>query len=73
MSGKKNKKRRVKQDEKNTAVVAEETAEFSPKVEKIFKRILRAMSWIIGIAFAATLILPEFNNPVLDKITEVLF
>ncbi len=75
MSGKKNKKQRKEQqvqvDSKNE--VLEEQSEFSPKVEKLFKLILRTMSWIIGIAFVATLVLPEFNQPVLDKITKVLF
>lgn len=52
---------------------AEEQKEFSPKVEHTFKLILRIMSWTVGIAFAAVLILPEFNSPVLDKITKVLF
>ena len=49
------------------------SSEYNPMVEKRFKFILRIMSWIVGIAFAAVLILPEFNSPVLDKITKVLF
>lgn len=50
-----------------------EEVEFSPRVEKIYKRILRIMSWIVGIAFVVVLILPEFNSLLLDRITKFIF
>ncbi len=46
---------------------------FSEEAEKFFKRILRTMSWIVGVTFAAVLILPQFNSTLLDQITQVLF
>lgn len=47
--------------------------EFSPKVEKIYKMILRIMSTIIGVAIVTALILPLFEVYVFDVITQELF
>ena len=58
-------KKKLKQEEQEKT--------YSPIVEKKFKLLLKIMSWVVGIAFAAVLILPEFNSPLLDKITKVLF
>lgn len=46
---------------------------YPPRVEKIYKIVLRSMSWIVGVAFVAVLILPLFNSTVLDSVTTVLF
>jgi len=46
---------------------------FSPKVESVFKLILKVMSWVVGLAFVLVIILPEFNSPSLDGITQILF
>jgi hypothetical protein len=46
---------------------------FSPNVENAFKLLLKIMSWIVGIAFIFVIILPEFNSPSLDKLTQFLF
>ena len=58
-------KKKLKQEEQEKT--------YSQIVEKKFKLLLKIMSWVVGIAFAAVLILPEFNSPLLDKITKVLF
>ncbi len=51
----------------------DEEPEYPEKVEKLFKLILRVLSWTVGIAFVLIIILPEFNSPVLDKITRVIY
>lgn len=56
------KKKEIAQDE-----------EFSPQVEKTFKITVRLMSWFLGVVFILVLVLPEFNSPVLDKITRWIF
>jgi len=62
-----------KAHEEKKKIKAQNEQEFRPEVEHAFKQIKRVMSWIVGIAFASVLILPQFNDPVLDKITKVLF
>jgi len=47
--------------------------EFSPKVENVFKLILRIMSWIVGIVFVLIILLPELNSPFWDNVTRILF
>jgi len=75
MSGKHNKKKRseVHEQVEQHKQQAEQEDEFSPKVERVYKLILRVMSWMVGIAFAAILILPEFNKAILDQIAKFLF
>ncbi len=60
---------KIKENKQNI----EEERNYPESVEKQYKIILRIMSWLVGIAIAAILILPEFNSPVLDKITKVIF
>ncbi len=60
-------------EEKKKIRALDKEPEYSPGVLRIYKIILRAMSWIVGVTFASVLILPEFNSPFLDKITKVLF
>jgi cobalamin synthase len=62
------KNKKVKNSQKK-----EEKREFDAKTEKVFKLFLKTMSWIGGICFLLVLILPEFNSPVLDKITQIIF
>ena len=50
-----------------------EKQEFDPKVEKALKIFIKTMSWVGGICFLLVIILPEFNNPLLDKITQFVF
>jgi hypothetical protein len=47
--------------------------EVSEKTEKIFKKILKIMSWTVGICFILIIILPMFENYILDVITKILF
>lgn len=46
---------------------------FDEKVEKVYKRILRTMSWIVGVCFIAIIILPQFNSDALDSFTQILY
>ena len=52
---------------------AQEENAFSPRVEKIFKILVRSMSWFVGLVFILILILPQFNSPFLDEITRLIF
>jgi len=47
--------------------------EFSEKTIIIYKRILKVMSWIVGVSFVLIIIMHLFNNPVLDIIAKYLF
>jgi pheromone shutdown protein TraB len=47
--------------------------EFSPETEALYKKILRAMSWVVGVCFVLIIVLPLFENATLDKITTWLF
>lgn len=60
-------------EEKKKFKAQEEEEEYNPDVLRLYKILLRTMSWIVGVTFASVLILPEFNSPYLDKITKVLF
>ncbi len=51
----------------------QEEVQYPEKVEKLFKLILRILSWTVGTAFVLIVILPEFNSPTLDKITRVIY
>ncbi len=75
MSGKSSKKLREQQTKGVHQSHGNEpqSQEFSPRVERFYKLMLRTMSWIVGIAFAAILVLPEFNSPTLDSVTTLLF
>lgn len=47
--------------------------QFPEKVERIFKYILKSLSWTVGIAFVMVILLPEFNSPFLDKVTRIFY
>jgi len=47
--------------------------EISEEAEKIFKKILKIMSWTVGLCFLFIIILPLFENVMLDNITKILF
>ncbi len=66
-------KRKEKSQQKHKKQSEPKEVIFPEKVEKIFKYILRTLSWIVGIAFVLVIILPEFNSPFLDRITRVLY
>ncbi len=72
---KKAKHNKVKRDEakKEKIDLAENETEFPEEVEKKFKLLLRVLSWVVGTAFVLIVLLPEFNSPVLDKITRVIY
>ncbi|MGD9486822.1 MAG: hypothetical protein AB7W47_02260 [Calditrichaceae bacterium] len=70
--GKKNhKKQQIRKQQSEPEVEKEETTR--PEVENLYKKIIRAMSWIVGFCFIMIIILPEFNSALLDKITKILF
>jgi hypothetical protein len=48
-------------------------AEFNPETEVLYKKLLKSMSWIVGVCFILIIILPLFENVLLDKVTTGLF
>ncbi len=58
---------------KTKKTTTEEKKVYSEKTERIFKIMLRTMSWTVGIAFASILVLPYLNNPVVDIINRYIF
>lgn|GEM_PF-1925034 len=54
--------------EHNTEVVL-----FSPQVNKIYKIVLRTMSWIVGLAILMVIVFFYFNSPLIDRISQVVF
>jgi len=46
---------------------------FSPKTEKIYKAILRTMSWVVGVCFLSVIVLPVFEYISLDPITMLAY
>ena len=46
---------------------------FSDETEALYKKILRIMTWIVGVCFTLIIILPLFNNVTLDRFTRILF
>ncbi|RLD15801.1 hypothetical protein DRI50_03420 [candidate division KSB1 bacterium] len=52
---------------------AEDENQYPEKVEKLYKRIMRILSWTVGVAFVLIIVLPEFNSSVLDQITRVIY
>jgi len=65
----------AKKDMANKAKTREEAAEpeFSDEVNRAFKIIVRTMSWIVGIVFLMIIVLPQFNSPALDSLTQIIF
>ena len=69
MMGKKSKaKKNYERDESVEQVVRE-----NEDVEKIYKRLTRIMSWIVGVSAILIILLPEFNSLFLDRITQILY
>lgn len=58
---------------KNESLVTNDLIEFSDETESLYKKILRIMSWIVGVCFVLIIILPLFENVTLDRITKVLY
>ena len=55
------------------SIPVQEKAEFSEKTIKIYKRILKVMSWAVGISFILIIVLHLFNNEFLDAFAKYLF
>jgi fatty acid desaturase len=51
----------------------EQPSEFPDIVEDRFKKILRVMSWVVGICFALIIILPNFDFAFVDGIVKFVF
>lgn len=72
--GKKSRKKRLDQKQKiENARKEQEEKQYSEKTEVVFKRILKTMSWTVGICFILIIVLFEFNNRFLDQLTQVLY
>lgn len=44
-----------------------------PEVDMLFKRILRVMSWVVGICFTLIITLPNFKFDLLDISIKIIF
>lgn len=68
-------KKQNKELQKKSKKKSEETElnEYSPRVERIYKIILRTMSWIVGSAIFLVIVLFYFESPVIDSISQVIF
>lgn len=63
-----------KQQQKNQSTADNKgNPEFSEKVERIYKIMMRLMSWIVGSAIFLVIVLFYFNSPVVDTISQVIF
>jgi len=51
----------------------QDASEFSEKTLNIYKRILKIMSWTVGVSFVLIIILHLFNNQTLDILSKYLF
>lgn len=47
--------------------------EITGKTEETFKRILKVMTWVVGICFLLIIGFHLFNNQVLDSISKILY
>ncbi|KAA3617409.1 MAG: hypothetical protein D8M58_02465 [Calditrichaeota bacterium] len=66
MKKKNNSKKKKSQNQPEEIVFTEET-------EAIFKKILRIMTWIVGLCFVLIIIFHLFNDKTMDIITRILF
>lgn len=66
-------KKQKKKSVRSENIVQTEQPEITEDTEKLYKRILRVMSWIVGVCFFLIIILPLFENVTLDRITKVLY
>lgn len=73
MAKKEIKKKNIVQAGNKAEALSSEEKAYSPHVEKIFKIILRSMSWIVGVAFVLVILLPQFNSEFLDNLTQIIF
>jgi len=62
-------KRRLIQE----SIVKPDEIEILDETELLFKKVLKTMSWIVGICFILIIILPMFENKDLDNITKILY
>ncbi len=57
----------------NRAPQKSETEQIAPEVEELFKRILKIMSWVVGICFTLIITLPNFDFALLDITIKIIF
>lgn len=65
----------AKKQKRHPVTIEPETqeVEYSEKTIKIYKRILKIMSWTVGICFILIIILHLFGNETLDTLSKWLF
>ncbi len=73
MAKKTRKKRIDKQADNRSSASKDQMIGIDASTERLFKRILKTMSWIVGVAFVLIIILPQFNSKALDSLTQVLY
>lgn len=51
----------------------DELPQISSNTEKVYKNILKIMTWFIGISFLLIIIFHLFNNELLDSFSKILY
>ncbi len=67
--GKKSRSKKIEIEPKTV----ESTPDVSPAIDMLFKRLLRAMSWTVGLCFLIIITLPNFDFMYLDLIIKFVF
>jgi hypothetical protein len=57
----------------NNFVDNNDKIEIQPEIEVKFKKLMRIMSWVVGISFTLLIILPNFEFFLVDIIVKFLF
>ncbi|MBD3223958.1 MAG: hypothetical protein GF313_04475 [Caldithrix sp.] len=72
---KKNAQKNIKDKKKQTQdkETNNELSTVEIKTNRAYKKMLKTMSWTVGIAFVLVILLPEFNKDILDSITRYIF
>ena len=47
--------------------------EIKPEIEHKFKILLKIMSWVVGVCFVLIIILPLFENGIIDILVKILY
>jgi hypothetical protein len=62
-----------KKEKQQTVTASVPVPEISDHAEEVFRKILRSMSWMVGISFILIIILPNFRVDVLDLAVKLIF
>jgi len=63
----------AKKTKKNPNLQSKQEESVLPAVEILFKRLLKIMSWVVGICFTLIITLPNFEFSMLDITIKIIF